>query len=145
MTGLISLLSSRLSRVFSSTAVLNHPFFSTQPSFYPTLTSVHDCWKNHSFDHQDLCQRSDVCFFNTLARFVIAFLPRSNCLLISWLQSLSRGILEPKKIKSVLLPSTPSNPYQIAHIVLTSQSPLVPTSKPVQGDWVRIPLLFSWL
>jgi len=36
-----------------------------------------------------------------LSRFVIAFLPRSKCLLISWLQSLSTMILEPKKIKSV--------------------------------------------
>ena len=36
-----------------------------------------------------------------LSRFVIAFLPRSKCLLISWLQSPSEAILEPKKIKSV--------------------------------------------
>ena len=36
--------------------------------------------------------------FNMLYRFVIAFLPRSKCLLISWLQSLSAVILEPKKI-----------------------------------------------
>ena len=40
-------------------------------------------------------------FFNILSRFVIAFLPRSKCLLISWLQSLSAVILEPKKIKYV--------------------------------------------
>ena len=39
--------------------------------------------------------------FNMLSRFVIAFLPRSKRLLISWLQSLSTVILEPKKIKSV--------------------------------------------
>ena len=37
--------------------------------------------------------------FNTLSRFVVAFLPRSKCLLISWLQSPSAVILEPKKIK----------------------------------------------
>ena len=37
---------------------------------------------------------------NMLSRLVIAFLPRSKCLLISWLQSLSAVILEPKKIKS---------------------------------------------
>ena len=37
---------------------------------------------------------------NTLSRFVIAFLPMSKCLLISWLQSLSAVILEPKKVKS---------------------------------------------
>ena len=39
--------------------------------------------------------------FNTLSRFIIAFLPRSKCLLISWLQPPSAAILEPKKIKSV--------------------------------------------
>ena len=39
--------------------------------------------------------------FNTLSRFVIAFLPRSNHLLISWLQSPSIVMLEPKKRKSV--------------------------------------------
>ena len=39
--------------------------------------------------------------FNMLSRLVIAFLPRSKHLLISWLQSTSAVILEPKKIKSV--------------------------------------------
>ena len=39
--------------------------------------------------------------FNTLSRLVIAFLPRSKCLLISWLHSLSTVILEPKKTKSI--------------------------------------------
>ena len=38
--------------------------------------------------------------FNSLSRFVIAFLPRSKCLSISWLQLPSIVILEPKKIKS---------------------------------------------
>ena len=41
--------------------------------------------------------------FNMLPRLVIAFLPRSKCLLISWLQSPSAVILEPKKIKSVIV------------------------------------------
>ena len=39
-------------------------------------------------------------FFNMLSRLVTTFLPRSKCLLISWLQSPSAVILEPKKIKS---------------------------------------------
>ena len=39
--------------------------------------------------------------FNILSRLVIAFLPRSKHLLISWLWSLSAVILEPNKIKSV--------------------------------------------
>ena len=45
--------------------------------------------------------------FNMLSRFAITFLPRSMHLLISWLQSPSIVILEPKKIKSVT--SSPSN------------------------------------
>ena len=48
-TGLISLLSKGLSRVFSSTTVWKHQFLSTQ-LYGSTLTSIHDCWKNHSFD-----------------------------------------------------------------------------------------------
>ena len=43
--------------------------------------------------------------FNTLSRLVIAFLPRSKCLLISWLHSISAVILEPKKIKSDTVPT----------------------------------------
>ena len=42
--------------------------------------------------------------FNMLSRLVIAFLPRSKHLLISWLQSPSAVILEPKKIKPVTIP-----------------------------------------
>ena len=40
-------------------------------------------------------------FFNMLSRLVMAFLPRSKCILLSWLQSPSAVILEPKKVKSV--------------------------------------------
>ena len=45
--------------------------------------------------------------FNTLSKFIITFLPRSKGLLISWLQSTSAVILEPKKIKHVLFPLFP--------------------------------------
>ena len=41
--------------------------------------------------------------FSMLSRLIIAFLPRSKCLLISWLQSPSAVILEPKKIKSLIV------------------------------------------
>ena len=43
--------------------------------------------------------------FNLVSRFAIAFIPKSKCLLISWLQSPSAVILEPKKIKSVTVSS----------------------------------------
>ena len=49
--------------------------------------------------------------FNMLSRFVIAFLPRSKHLLISWLQSQSAVILEPKKIKSVTVSIVSSSIY----------------------------------
>ena len=53
--------------------------------------------------------------FNMLSRFVIALLPRSKRLLISWLQSLSTEILEPKKIKSVIISISPPS---ICHEVM---------------------------
>ena len=65
-----------------------------------TLTSIRDNWKNHSFDYTSLCWGSDISAFEYAARFVIAFLPRSMRLLISWLQLPSAGILKSKKIKS---------------------------------------------
>ena len=49
-TGWISLQSKGLSRVFSNTTVQKHQFFSAQLLYSPTLTSIHDHWKNHSLD-----------------------------------------------------------------------------------------------
>ena len=68
-TDWISLLSKGLWRVFFNTAVRKHQFFGTQLFFSPTLTSIHDYWKNHSFDYIDLCWQSDVSPFNMLSRF----------------------------------------------------------------------------
>ena len=65
-----------------------------------TLTSVHDYWKNHSFDYRDFFGKVLSLLFNTLSRCGIPFLSRNKCLLISWLQVPSKVILEPKKIKS---------------------------------------------
>ena len=48
-TGWISLQSKELSRVFSNTTVQKHQLFSAQ-LYGPILTSIHDYWKNHSFD-----------------------------------------------------------------------------------------------
>ena len=51
---------------------------------------------------------------NTLLRFVIAFLPRSKHLLISWLQSPSAVILEPPKIKSITVSTvSPSISHEV--------------------------------
>ena len=47
----------------------------------PTLTSVHDYWKNRSFDYKDFVCKVMSLLFTRLSRFVIAFLPRSKSLL----------------------------------------------------------------
>ena len=73
--------------------------------FMVQLTSIYDYWKNHSLDCTDLCRQSNVSAFNMLSRSVIVFLPRSKRLLISWLQSPSAVILEPRKIKSATVPT----------------------------------------
>ena len=71
----------------------------------PTLTSIHDYWKNHSLDQTDLCWQTSL-LFNMLSRLVITFFPRSKRLLISWLQSPSAVILEHKSdIVSTVSPS----------------------------------------
>ena len=65
LTGLISLLFKGLLRVFSSTSITTgkHQFFDTNFLYGPTLTSIHDNWKNHSIDHMDICWQSEVSVF----------------------------------------------------------------------------------
>ena len=67
----------------------------------PTLTSIQDYWKNQALTRQIFVSKVISLLFNMPSRLVIAFLPRSKHLLISWLQSPSAVILEPKKVKSV--------------------------------------------
>ena len=57
--------------------------------------------KTIALTRQTLVSKVMSLLFNTLSRFVMAFLPRDKCLLILWLQSPSAVILELKKIKSV--------------------------------------------
>ena len=56
--------------------------------------------KTIAFTRQTFVSKVMSLLFHMLSRFVIVFLPRSKHLLISWLQSLSAVILEPKKINS---------------------------------------------
>ena len=71
-------------------------FFMVQLS-YPYMT----IGKTIAFNVPSFVGKVMSLLFNTLSRFVIAFLPRINRLLISWLRSPSEVILEPKKRKSV--------------------------------------------
>ena len=70
-------------------------FFMVQFS-HPYMTT----WKTIALERQTFVNKVTSLLFNMLSRFVVAFLPRSECLLISWLQSPSAVLLEPPKIKS---------------------------------------------
>ena len=103
LTGLISLQSKGLSRVLSNTThsskasiLLCSAFFIVQLS-HPYMTTG----KTKALTRWTFVGKVMSLLFNMLSRFVIAFLPRSKCLLISCLQSPSAVILKPPKIKSV--------------------------------------------
>ena len=98
-TGWISLQSKGLSRMFSSTTVQKHQFFDTQSSLQSNSHTT--TGKTIAFTIWTFVSKVMSLLFNMLSRLVIAFLPRSKHLLISWLQSPSSVVLEPKKIKSV--------------------------------------------
>ena len=100
LTGLISLLSQGLTRVFSNTTVQKHQFFSTQLSFWSNSHHLYmTTGKTIALTIQTIFGK--VICFNMLPTFIIVFLPMSKCLSVSWLQSPSAVILEPKNIKSV--------------------------------------------
>ena len=63
LTGLIPLQSKGRSRVFSNTIVQKHQFLVLSLLCGPTLTSIHDHRKNHSFDSTDLCRQSNSSAF----------------------------------------------------------------------------------
>ena len=73
-------------------------FFTVQLS-HPYMTTG----KTIALTGQTFVGKVTSLLFNMLSRLVITFLPRSKCLLISWLQPLSTVILEPKKIKSAIV------------------------------------------
>ena len=79
-----------------------------------TLTSIHDHWKTIALTRQTFVGKVMSLLFNMLSRLVMTFLPRSKRLLISWLQSPSAVILEPK-IKSATVSTVPPS---ICHEVM---------------------------
>ena len=77
-------------------------FFTVQLS-HPYITTG----KTIAFTRQTFVGKVMSLLFNMLSSLVIIFLPRSKCLLISWLQSPSAVILEPRKIKSLTVSISP--------------------------------------
>ena len=82
----------------SKTSILRHSAFFIVQLSHPYLTTG----KTIALTRQTFVGKVMSLLFNMLSRLVIAFLPRSKCLLISWLQSLSAVILEPPKNKVCL-------------------------------------------
>ena len=83
LTGLISSKSKGLSRVFSSTTIWKHQFFNAQPSLWSNC-HIHTWLLEKALTIWTFVGKVMSLLFNMLSRFVIAFLPRSKCLLISW-------------------------------------------------------------
>ena len=82
---------------YSKASVLWHSALFMGQHSHPFMTAG----KNIALTRQTFADKVMSLLFNTQSRFIIAFPPRGKCFLISWLQSPSVVILEPKKIKSV--------------------------------------------
>ena len=99
LTNFISLQSKGLSRVFSSTTVqkasiLRHSAFFIVQLSHPYMTTG----KTIALTRWTFIGKAMSLFFNMLSGLIVALLPSSKCLLISWLKSPSAVILEPPKI-----------------------------------------------
>ena len=89
-------LKSLLQHHSSKASILWHSAFFTGQLSHPYMTMG----KTTALTRWTFVGKVMSLLFNMLSKLVITFLPRSKCLLISWLQSPSAVILEPRKIKS---------------------------------------------
>ena len=96
-------LKSLLQHHSSKASILLCSAFFTDQLSYPYMTTE----KTIALTSQTFVDKVVSLLFSMLSRLVITFLPRSKHLLISWLQSPSAVILEPRKIKSTLFPLFP--------------------------------------
>ena len=87
LTSLISVQSKGLSKSFLTPQFESISSSVLSPLCGPTLTSIHDYWKDHNFHYMDFFGKVMSLLFNVMSRFVIAFLLSSKCLLTSWPQS----------------------------------------------------------
>ena len=97
--GIQGTLKSLLQDHSSKASILQHSALFIVQLPHPYMTTR----KTIALTRQTFVGKEMSLLFNMLSRLVIAFLPRSKRLLISWLQSPSAAVLEPKKIKSVTI------------------------------------------
>ena len=95
-------LKSLLQHHSSKASILQHSAFFIVQLSHPYMTTG----KTITLTRRTFVDKVMSLLFNMLSRLVITFLPRSKCLLISWLQSPSAVILEPQKIKSATVSSS---------------------------------------
>ena len=94
----------------SKASVLQHSAFFTVQLPHPYMTTG----KTIALTRRIFVGKVMSLLFNMLSRLVITFPPRSKCLLISWLQSPSAVILEPRKIKSdTVSTASPTISYEV--------------------------------
>ena len=90
------------------------PFFTVQLS-HPYMTTR----KTITLTRRTFVGKVMALLFNMLSRLFMTFLPRSKCLLISWLQSPSAVIWEPKKIKSDIVSTvSPSISHEVRYVYI---------------------------
>ena len=110
-------------------SILQHSAFFIAQLSHPYMTTR----KTIALTRRTLVDKVMSWLFNMLSRLVITFLPRSKCLLISWLQSPSAVILEPPKIKSATVSTvSPSICYKVIGpdaMILLFHSPLSLSSR----------------
>ena len=89
-------LKSLLQHHSSKASIIQHSAFFTVRLSHPYMTTG----KTIALTRQTFVGKVISLLLNTLSRLVVTFFPRSKCLFISWLQSQSTVILDPRKIKS---------------------------------------------
>ena len=120
--------------LFTNITVHNLQFFVDQPSLlyssHPYITTR----KTIALTRRNFVGKVMSLLLNRLFTFVIAFLPRNKHLLISWLQSLSAVILEPKKIKSSTVPIVSAS---ICHEVMGSDAMIIHINNYFKCKWAK--------
>ena len=112
-------LKSLLQHHSSKASLLRHSAFFTVQLSHPYMTTG----KTIALTRWIFVDKVTSLFFNMLSRLVVAFFPRSKCLLISWLQSPSTVILVPKTTKSITVSIVSAS---IRHEVITSDMQMTP-------------------
>src|SRR5574342_935864 len=103
-------LKSLLQHHSSKAPILRHSAFFIVQLSHPYMTTG----KTIALTRRTFVGKVKSLLFNMLSRLVRTFLPRSKCLLISWLQSPSAVILEPQKIKSATVSTvSPSISHEV--------------------------------